>query len=209
MNSDKPYQEELLQGLNNGDRTAYNKLFDYYFRQLAYFTLSIVADRQLAEDITVESFVTLWNKKPIFETSYQLKSYLFTLVRNAAFNQLKAQKQHQKAKTALQYLSETELPIDYFIIESEILQSIYEAVATLPPQAQQVIRLLFIDGKSVKEIADAMNIATQTVLNQKARGLKILRNKLGNKNTSILLVFATAPCMFKATMPLLQGLIEH
>jgi RNA polymerase sigma-70 factor (ECF subfamily) len=55
------------------------------------------------------------------------------------------------------------------------MQALYAAIEKLPPQCRTVIRCSFVEGKSVREIADEMQLAYQTVQNQKQRGIKLLR----------------------------------
>ena len=170
----------MLKGLLKAERAAFDRIFELYYRQLCYFAFSIVQEMQLAEDLATESFIILWNKKPSFENTGKLKSYLFTLVYRASLNQLKAKERHHQSHQEIALNKETEEPVDLKIIRSEALQVIYQQIEALPPQCRQVIKGVFIEGKSVKEIAGEMNLAAQTVLNQKNRGIRLLRNALVN-----------------------------
>jgi RNA polymerase sigma-70 factor (ECF subfamily) len=65
-------------------------------------------------------------------------------------------------------------------------------IEKLPPQCRQVVRLAIIEGKSAPEIAEELNIAYQTVLNQKAKGVALLRTAiLKHKLLSLPMLYLT------------------
>jgi RNA polymerase sigma-70 factor (ECF subfamily) len=64
------------------------------------------------------------------------------------------------------------------MISAETVRLLYEAINELPAQCKKVFTKLYVEGKSVAEIATEMNVAVSTVKNQKARGIKLLKPKL-------------------------------
>ena len=176
----RPVEKDItyLINLKNGDVAAFDKVYALFYRQLCYFALSIVQDKDAAEDLAMESFICLWQKKPDFASLDKLKAYLFTIVHHTGLNQLKTLKRHRSSQRELLYLSQSAENIDLALIRSEALQAIYDEIRNLPPQCRQVVTLTFVEGKSVKDIAEELKLATQTVLNQKNRGIKLLRTAL-------------------------------
>jgi RNA polymerase sigma-70 factor (ECF subfamily) len=59
-----------------------------------------------------------------------------------------------------------------------VLQTIYKSFHSLPPKMGKVFRMLYIEGKDYKQIAEELNTTVNAVRNQKAKGLLLLREKL-------------------------------
>jgi DNA-directed RNA polymerase specialized sigma24 family protein len=64
------------------------------------------------------------------------------------------------------------------MIISNVLQLIYSEVENLPVQCRTVFKSIFIEGKTTAAVATEMGTSTQTVLNQKAKALQMIRLKL-------------------------------
>lgn len=188
------YEEiELIYAFQQGDRKALHQVYTLFQRSLCFFTEQLIADTMAAEDIVSECFINAFQRKEDFPSLGQLKSFLFTAARNAALNYIKAQKRHDDIHHSIERGAERfSIDVENAYIKTEVLQFISEEIEKLPPQCKQVVRLAIIEGKSAPEIAAELNMAYQTVLNQKAKGVGLLRTAiLKNKLLSLpMLVFA-------------------
>ncbi|ATL49243.1 hypothetical protein COR50_19840 [Chitinophaga caeni] len=184
MSTNLSYDESaLISSFQRGERWALQQVYELYMRPLCYFTDQIVADTLAAEDIVSECFIQAFQRKEQFPSLPGLKSFLYTAAKNAALNFLKSQQRHQAVHQSIALGSEKlSIDVEKAYIKSEVLQIIYREIEKLPPQCSAVVRLSIIDGKRPQEIAEELDMAYQTVLNQKAKGLAILRtNLLKNK----------------------------
>jgi RNA polymerase sigma-70 factor (ECF subfamily) len=68
--------------------------------------------------------------------------------------------------------------IIHTIIKAETINNLHKAISHLPAQCKNVFTNLYIEGKSVTETAQEMNLSISTIKNQKARGMKLLKAKL-------------------------------
>ncbi len=64
------------------------------------------------------------------------------------------------------------------LIDSEIIQLVYAEIENLPSQVKEVVRLSLIEGKTIGEIANQMNIAYKTVQNHKTKGFNTIKMNL-------------------------------
>lgn len=139
-----------------------------------------MSDKDIAKDIVQESFVNFWNKREELGDDVNVKSYLFTAVRNKAFEILRREKMkesHQDNITQQEMLrhdDNLEEEAEKFVR----LEKIYSAIKTLPTKCQEVFTLSKINGLSYREIAEHKGISIKTVENQVVRALKLLREKL-------------------------------
>lgn len=136
----------------------------------------MVENTLASEDIVSESFIQAFKKKEDFPSIAHLKSFLYTAARNAALNHLKAQKRHGDVHHSLENAAERlDSDVEKAYIKTEVIQLIFSEIEKLPPRCRDVVRLAVIDGKSAQEIATELNMAYQTVLNQKTKGVGLLR----------------------------------
>ncbi|MGM0620437.1 MAG: sigma factor [Bacteroidota bacterium] len=73
-------EETLIQRLINGDQTAFELLFRFYYPGLVTFASQIVLDSKEAEEIVQDFFVKLWFGRREIKKAESLKSYFFTSV---------------------------------------------------------------------------------------------------------------------------------
>ncbi|SEW37723.1 RNA polymerase sigma factor [Chitinophaga arvensicola] len=190
MQSSLPYEEkELLTRIAEGDATIYPYLHDTYYNSLVYFSLSIIPDQQQAEDIAVDSLVKLWQLPTHFETTGKLKSYLFTLVRNASLNYLKHLRVRERSESTL---SGTDVLVDSrmeaLIVESDLMRLVHQEIARLPASYREVVELLYIEDLSSAEAAEKLGISMENLRQRKGRAIKELKNELLRKGFSELLL---------------------
>ena len=180
MSSNEAYGEiELIYSFQQGERKALHQVYALYQRSLCFFTEQLITNTMAAEDIVSECFINAFQKKEDFPSLGQLKSFLFTAAKNAALNYLKAQKRHDDIHHSIERGADRfSIDVENAYIKTEVMQLIFMEIEKLPPQCRQVVRLSVIDGKSAPEIAAELNMAYQTVLNQKAKGVALLRTAL-------------------------------
>jgi len=168
-----------IQSFQRGDQQAFNFIFDRYYRSLCYFANRFIPAKPVAEDITQESFVRLWEKHDAFSCQQSIKAFLFIITRNACLNFIK---HWNREKTNEHHWSftwdETEESILADLTRSEVLQEILMAIEALPPECRKVIVLCYIEGFDNHEIARRLDLSVHTIKNQKARGLYLLRKRL-------------------------------
>ncbi len=85
-------EETLIQRFIDGDRTAFELLFRYYYAGLVTFASRIILDSDEAEEIVQDFFVRMWTGLREIKNSASLKNYLFTCIKNRSLNHLKKEK---------------------------------------------------------------------------------------------------------------------
>jgi len=165
--------------LIDGDQTAFELLFHFYYSGLVTFARQIVLDVDEAEEIVQYLFVQLWSNRKKIRESSSLKNYFFVSVRNRAFNFLKRQQIRENVLQELKQMVETDLLYspDLFVV-SELQEQIKRAYKKLPERTLEIFLLSRIDGYSNDEIAKQLNLSKRTVETQISRALRILRNEL-------------------------------
>ena len=172
-------EKDLIVRLKNGDQTAFELLFHYYYPGLVVFSAQYTADQDEAEEIVQDFFVRLWQKHQQLIPGDSLKNYLFSSVRNSSLNFLKHKKIEEKYLKELADLSSHHLAYDPDLyVLSELQEKIKSSIESLPDQCRKIFVMNRIQGMKNEEIALELNISKRTVETQISKALKALRIQL-------------------------------
>jgi len=156
--------EIVVDGIRNGDTTAFKLLFDTYYTNLCDYALSIVRHAQVAEDLVQEVYANIWNMRADWTPNHTVKSYLFRAVRNQALNYLKHDKLEKKWAERVQQNGQADHIFDPEKYDnSEIEKAIYNAIDDLPPKRRIVFVLSRFYQLTYLEIANTLDISVKTV----------------------------------------------
>jgi RNA polymerase sigma-70 factor (ECF subfamily) len=177
------FADDLISQFNQGNSRAYTTIYNLCAPSIYYFAKRFVGDREVAEDITADTFIKLFRLHANFDSLINIRAFLRITTRNACLNYLRDLKSKDQQKKDLLYLltqdQEKGFPEDQY--QAELLQRIYDEIEKLPKKCRQVFKLAFMDGLGNEEIAELLHINYQSVKNQKTRALKILRLALLNR----------------------------
>lgn len=156
------------------------QLFKANYTRLCYYASRLLEDPEAAEDLVQDTFLRLWNSETELTAGLETKSYLYTSVRNACLNRLRHEKVQQKYVAAVAHAGavEEEKGLDH-LIRAEVLGEIHRAIELLPAGCREVLRLAYFELLRNEEIAARLGVSINTVKTQKARGLQLLRLRLG------------------------------
>lgn len=168
---------ELIDACIRGEHTAFHQLYKLYSRAMYNAVLRIVKDKQEAEDILQEAFISAFEKIHTYKGDSTFGAWLKRIALNKAINNLR--------KRHLQLISLKEAPPDIAEERDETeeydIKEIKKAIAGLPDGYRVVITLYLIEGYDHNEIADILNISVSTSKSQFNRAKKKLRSLLKQK----------------------------
>lgn len=169
----------LIDRIRSGDQTAFELVFRYYYPGLVIFASQFTLDTSSAEEIVQDFFVRVWERRSGLLSSYSLKSYCFTSVRNRCFNFLKRKKVELEVIGELQALANEHLLFDPDIyVASELQEKIRQAVDALPERCREIFVMSRFKGMKNDEIAENLNLSKRTVETHISNALTFLRRDL-------------------------------
>lgn len=172
-------EKDLIVRLKNGDQTAFELLFHFYYPGLVMYSTQFTADRMEAEEIVQDFFVRFWQRHQQIIPSDSLKSYLFLSVKNGSLNFLKHKKIEEKYIRSMTELSNHHLVYDPDLyIASELQDKIKQAIDILPEKCREIFIMSRMRGLKNEEIATELNLSKRTVETQISKALKVLRVEL-------------------------------
>ena len=168
------------------------QLFSEFFHEnqekFLSFAYSYIRDRQEAEDILMESMITLWENRDKWEEDSNLHGLLLTIIKNKALNYLAHLQVRLRAEEEINSHSQRELdPCEPdAIFDSEIQHIVQKALKRMPNQSRQIFILSRYQNTPNKKIAEQLGISVKSVEFHITKALKILRTELKDYLVSIL-----------------------
>lgn len=158
--------------------------------------MKYVKCRDLSDDVTQDIFIRLWEGRADLPEIASLRSYLFIVARNAAFNFLKKASVQENLKEKIVLAAvESSNPTEDNLLSAEYLDHLKRAVETLPVQTQKIFKLCREEEKSYQEVSQMLGISRDAVKKHMVRSMKLLRLAIQNglhMLLSILVVLAWA-----------------
>jgi RNA polymerase sigma-70 factor (ECF subfamily) len=175
---DKSNEVECVNKIRSGDSSAFEELFNLYCQQLINFARRYVLDKQIAENIVQDVFVSIWQSRTNLDPSKMIKAYLFTAVKNNSLKHLRHLKIENKGiDDSPTYIYDDERP-DKKLDEKEVELKIHHAINELPEKCREIFKMNRFENLKYAEIAEILDISIKTVETQMGRALKKLRDRL-------------------------------
>ncbi|MBS1667608.1 MAG: sigma-70 family RNA polymerase sigma factor [Bacteroidetes bacterium] len=170
----------LIQGFNHREERSLAALFRSLYPPLCLYAYRILGDHATAEAIASTAFIKIWQRPGSFESLQGFRAYMFRAVRNAAVDHLRQQGRRERQEATLVLVTEaTSRPVDEALVQAEIFRHLHTALDSLPVQCRKVIDMVYVGGMTMEKVAAKLGLSSGTVRTQKARGLALLRKKMG------------------------------
>lgn len=165
-----------------GDRAALRDVYERTSAKLFGICLRISGDRQGAEDILQDVYVSVWGRAGGFDTKRASPiTWLATIARNRAIDWKRAQgrRQVEPVEAAMQLADERPLATELLLAEEE-RGRLSDCLGTLEDRHEEAIRRAFFDGLTYAELAQAMAVPLGTMKSWMRRSLMRLKDCLEN-----------------------------
>jgi len=179
---DAEEDRELAVRLQRRDPQALAELYDRYGRVAFSLIVRIVRDQGMAEDLTQETFLRVWNRMAGFDAQRgALGAWVLTVARNRAIDYLRSVDGRSRLNAI--ELTATETPAVFVDMEANLINSararqLKGAFEKLNDKQRMVIELAYFEGLSQTEMAERMQQPLGTVKTWVRSALQILRNEL-------------------------------
>ncbi|MCX7623053.1 MAG: sigma-70 family RNA polymerase sigma factor [Thermomicrobium sp.] len=174
---------ELIARLRSRDRAALAALYDRYARSVYSLALSIVRDRAVAEDITQELFLQLWQYPELYDAERgRFAPWFLRAARNRAIDALRRRQRDRRLGERLHGASvdERDDPDDAAVAGEEAAR-VRRTLADLDGEQRQVIELAYFGGLTQREIAEHLGIPLGTVKTRVRTALRRLADALARE----------------------------
>ena len=178
----KSLSKETIELLNRKNESAFEAVFKFYYPRLIFFANEYISLED-AKGVVQEAFISLFESPAVYSLEAQLRSYLYTMVKNGCLMILRHENvkkryavkfkaeniQNQIYQSALEQLNTSETTF------KEMETIIQHTISSLSPRCREVFILSRYEVKKNREIADSLNISIKSVEAQITNALKIFR----------------------------------
>lgn len=174
-------EPELIQQARSGNQLAFRRLVEQHEQQVRATVVGMLGDQPEAVDVAQEVFIRFYKSLDNFKGDAKLSTYLTRIAINLSLNELKKRKRKFSWLSFSREGEEAELQIEDRHENPERAdkrEMIQKALQQIEPEFRAVVILRLVDGYSVKETAELLDLPEGTVASRLARGQKKLKNLL-------------------------------
>lgn len=165
-----------------GDRAALRSVYDATHAKLFGVVLRICGERQAAEDVLQDVYLTIWRRAGAFDPGRASPiTWMATIARNRAIDRVRSSaiRRTEPEEAAVAVADDAPLAPE-LITQAQTATRLHICLETLEDRQQAAIRTAFFDGLTYAELADRLEVPLGTVKSWIRRGMLKLKECLGD-----------------------------
>jgi RNA polymerase sigma-70 factor (ECF subfamily) len=159
----KTSDEQLIESVAEGDRRAMQALFTRHRTSVLRFAMRIVGNRSIAEEVANEVFQEVWHKADRFQSRSQVLTWLLAITRHKALDT----RRQPSSETLDQGFAETIVDEaddpETAMYKNESNGIVRECLTRLSPAHRTIIDLIYLQERSIGEVARMIQVPESTV----------------------------------------------
>ena len=162
------------------DREAFSALFRFFAPRLKSYFLRLGTNPRQAEDLVQEAMLRVWERATLYDPARaQASTWIFTVARNLRLDALRGERRPEpESKALLAGLADPGEPADLQLDSSRREERVRAALATLPPEQLDILKLSFFEDVAHADIARRLGLPLGTVKSRIRRALGRLRGEI-------------------------------
>jgi RNA polymerase sigma-70 factor, ECF subfamily len=152
----------VLRMAQRGDDRAFAIIVRSYQTPVYNYVLRMVGDRSLAEDLTQEVFLRVYQGLPRFSSRSKFTTWLFQVTKNRVLDELRATERRPRTVVDVDDDRAFEV-VDAPFERIEAIDAVWRAVENLTVDLKMALLMRDIVGLSYNEIADSLEVTLATV----------------------------------------------
>ena len=168
--------------LRDGNPDAFEVIYDRHGGAAFSLAYRMVGDRNVAEDITQEAFLSIWRSRVRFDRERgSVRTWVLGIVHHRTIDALRRNIAHDRRRTSAEGLEERqEAPerTEVEVARRDEAREVREAMRTLPGEQLEVVRLAYFGGFTHTQIAQMLGQPVGTVKGRMRLGLEKMRRAL-------------------------------
>lgn len=170
-------ERQWLSLLKQGDRKAFDAIYQHYSHPIYARILSMTKITDVADELLQDIFLKVWEKRVSVDESLSFQAWIYKIAEHTVYDHYRKMARDAKMRAdLLRDFAELYNHTEDYILNKERTNLLEKAVQSLPAQRQLIFRLCRIEGKSYEEAASILNISTSTVSNQLVKATKSIKD---------------------------------
>lgn len=187
---------QLVRQALDGDQRAYTELMAAYRENIYFMMVKMVANRDDAEDLTIEAFGKAFKRLQQYRPDYAFSTWLFKIASNNCIDFLRKKKKtrHISIDEGLQNDDGEDLTLDIeskglnpeeVFVKGQRIEEMHRIVEQLKPKYRRLVELRYFKELSYEEIATELELPLGTVKAQLFRARELMYEILKHNINSI------------------------
>ncbi len=172
----------LLRVAERNDRSAFADLFSHFGPRIKGFMMKTGAGDDLAEEVVQETMVTIWTKARLFDPAKAgASTWIFTIARNKRIDMIRRRNRPEPDMHDPMFQPDPEPDGEQALSSQQDQQRIRKAMAELPPEQYEIVRLSFFEGLAHSAIAEHLDLPLGTVKSRLRLAFRKVRAHVGDQ----------------------------
>jgi RNA polymerase sigma-70 factor (ECF subfamily) len=169
--------EQLLSELIKGQPEAFTVLYERHRRKIYQLIYKYVHSAAMAEDLTQEVFIKIWNSRSHLDHVKSFNGYLLVSARNQALNGLKdvLRKENTMGEVVRNFVEQRKSG-DERLLETDYAAFLQRELSKLPERTREIFRLCRQEGFTYEEVARELGISKNAVKNHMVFSMRVLKS---------------------------------
>ena len=184
---------ELVENYRNGDLASFELLVSRYQAQVYSYIMTLVKDRQLADDVFQDTFVKIIRtiKAGVYKDEGKFAQFAMRISHNLVIDHFRKENRIPTVESSSEdynYLDNAPISdpsVEQSMIDDQIHSDLRKMIEYLPVEQREVLRMRIYDDMSFKEIADITNVSINTALGRMRYALINLRKMMETNQMSL------------------------
>ena len=185
--------KELIERYQDGDVQSFELLIGRYQKQVYSYILTLVKDRQLADDVFQDTFVKVIQtvKSKAYKDDGRFVQFAMRIAHNLVIDHFRKENRIPTVESSSEdynYIDNvpiTDASVEQGMIVDQVHSDLHRMIAFLPDEQREVLRMRIFDDMSFKDIADVTNVSINTALGRMRYALINLRKMMVANNMTL------------------------
>ena len=184
---------ELIERYQDGDVHSFELLIGRYQKQVYSYILTLVKDKQLADDVFQDTFVKVIQtiKSKGYKDDGRFVQFAMRIAHNLVIDHFRKENRIPTVESSSEdynYIDNvpiTDHSVEQGMIVDQVHSDLHRMIAFLPDEQREVLRMRIFDDMSFKDIADVTNVSINTALGRMRYALINLRKMMVANNMTL------------------------
>lgn len=170
----------LVQVASHQDKAAFAQLFTYFAPRVKSYVFKLGSNEAMAEELAQQTMLQVWRKATLFDPSKAAAStWIFRIARNLRLDHLRKERHFDYDDYDLTVIEDERPSAVDHVEQNQYAALVQKAMAHLPPEQLEIVRLSFYDGLSHGDIAERLAMPLGTVKSRIRLAFKRIRDAVG------------------------------
>jgi RNA polymerase sigma-70 factor, ECF subfamily len=179
MNEDQDRDDRvLIADILAGDRDAFRTIVNRHQRQVYAVAFGLLGNHQDADEMAQETFLQAFRHLASFRGDASLATWLHRIAANISLTFLRRQRRLRSRHVSLDHPDAAQLAEELTPEDPDRQRFLERILHELPTMQRAVVILRHLQGRSTRQVSQALGVSEGTVKTHLHRGLLTMRRKL-------------------------------